>query len=182
MERTDQQLLSSIASGDSGAFAAFYDRHAGRVLGLLRRWLGHPDSAEDVLQETFWQVWRRAGQYDARRSPPEAWLVLLARSRALDHLRRQPPPAASAWPEPAATDEPGSALERSESAELVRRALSQLPAEQRSAITLAFFAGLTYEQVAREQAIPVGTAKTRIRLGMRRLRDLLGEEAKGSLS
>jgi RNA polymerase sigma-70 factor (ECF subfamily) len=174
MERSEQQLLSRIAAGDRAAFAEFYDRHAPRVLGLLVKLLGNAEDAQDVLQETFWQLWCRAGQYDATRSVPEVWLSLIARSRALDHLRQQR--AAGAWPaghEPAVVQDPASALERTESSQQVRAALEQLPDEQRGAITLAFYAGWTCEQVARFQAVPLGTAKTRIRLGMKRLRDLL---------
>jgi RNA polymerase sigma-70 factor (ECF subfamily) len=101
-------------------------------------------------------------------------VILIARSRALDHLRRRRARVASEnGPEQAIWNDPGSALDQSESAERVREALTQLPAEQQSAINLAFFGGLTYEQVADSQGIPPGTAKTRIRLGMKRLRELL---------
>jgi RNA polymerase sigma-70 factor (ECF subfamily) len=178
MERSDQQLLQCVASGNEAAFGEFYDRHAPRVLGLLRQWLGGHAEAEDVLQETFWQVWCRAAGYDARRAPPDVWVLLIARSRALDYLRRQRPQvASSAEREPVIVDEPSRALERRESAQQIATALAQLPEEQRRAITLAFFEGLTHEQIARYLTIPLGTAKTRIRLGMGRLRDLLrGEE------
>lgn len=176
MARSDQQLLSGIAAGDRDAFAEFYDRHAPRALGLLVKLLGARGDAEDVLQEVFWQVWSRAGQYDAARSTPQVWLYLLLRSRALDQLRRRragtAPPAYAA----AGDSDPVRDLERGEASERVRQALAQLPEEQRSAITLAFYSGLTHEKVAQHQSIPVGTVKTRIRLGMKRLRDLLGQE------
>src|SRR5262245_56111527 len=90
MDTSDQQLLAGISGGDQAALATFYDRHAARTLALLARWLGGRGDAEDVLQEVFWQVWRLAGRYDAQRATPLGWLFLLARSRALDHLRRQP--------------------------------------------------------------------------------------------
>ncbi len=171
---SDQELLARIASGDREAFAAFYDRHAPRVLGLLVHLLHDRNEAEDLLQVTFFQVWSRAGQYDAARARPDVWLFLIARSRALDHLGRARPPVV----EPAEDDlvtsaDPASALERTEASHKVREALAQLPEEQRSAITLAFFGGLTHQQVARHQALPLGTVKTRIRLGMNRLRGLL---------
>ena len=173
---TDEFLLQRIAAGDRTAFAALYDRHAPRLLALVRRWLNpHRGDAEDVLQEIFWQVWCHAGKYDCGRSPAEVWLVLLARSRSMDHLRRKRGERCSeASGEPAVTDAPERALEDQEMAQQVRAALAQLPDEQRTAIVLAFFSGFTYEQVAQRLAIPVGTAKTRIRLGMKRLRDLLG--------
>lgn len=177
MARADLELLSLIASGNGAAFADFYDRHAPRLLNLLLGWLGRREDAEDVLQETFWQVWRQAGRYDVSRSPVGAWLVLLARSRALDNLRRrQPEPAPVAGNDPAMPWDPLGMLEEDESAQKVREALGRLPEDQRAAVTLAFFGGLTNEQVARQQAIPLGTAKTRIRLAMVRLRDLLRHE------
>lgn len=179
MEHSDHQLLGRIASGDNAAFAAFYDRHAGRVFGLLSRWLRRQGDAEDVLQETFWQVWRRAGSYDPSRSPPTAWLQLIARSRALDHLRQRKRAAVpTEVEEPAEEHDPFCDLLRDEASHQVHSALAQLPDEQRKAIGLAFFGGLTYEQVAQSQAIPLGTAKTRIRRGMQRLRELLSEEEK----
>src|SRR5262249_50142791 len=124
MEMSDQQLLSCIAAGDGAAFTAFYDRHAPRVFGLLLKWLGRGADAEDVLQETFWQVWCRARQYDANRSPPGGWLFLIARSRALDHLRRQRPEVAPPAAKELASDhDPSAALERDESSQQVRSAL-----------------------------------------------------------
>lgn len=175
MDLSDQRLLSRIAAKDQSAFAVLYDRHAPRLLALVRKWLNpYTGDAEDVLQEIFWQVWRCADQYDPNRSPPEVWLVLIARSRTTDHLRHKHSELApSVLREPAVVDDPGEALENTETARAIQAALAQLPDVQRQAITLAFFSGLTYEQVARHLAIPVGTAKTRIRLGMQRLRDLL---------
>jgi RNA polymerase sigma-70 factor (ECF subfamily) len=174
MAPSDPELLGRVASGDGAAFAELYDRHAPRLLTLLIGWVGRREDAEDVLQEAFCQVWSQAARYDAMRSPVQAWLVLITRSRALDHLRRRRPETAAAPGDKAApASDPLGALEQDESAQRVRDALALLPDEQRSALTLAFFGGLTNEQVARQQAIPLGTAKTRIRLGMKRLRDLL---------
>jgi RNA polymerase sigma-70 factor (ECF subfamily) len=174
----DQQLLSRIAAGDTTAFAQFYDHHAPRVLGSLLKWLGRREDAEDVLQETFWQVWCRAGQYDAARAMPAVWLFMIARSRALDYLRQhRPERLALVEPERVTMRDPSTIFESSESAQQVQEALAKLPEEQRSAIRLAFYEGLTYDQVARAQAIPLGTIKTRIRLGMKRLRDLLRDES-----
>jgi RNA polymerase sigma-70 factor (ECF subfamily) len=173
----DQQLLSRMATGDTTAFAQFYDHHAPRVFGSLLKWLGRREDAEDVLQETFWQVWRRAGQYDAARAMPEVWLFMIARSRALDYLRQhRPERLALVEPERVMISDPSTGFESSELAHQVQEALAKLPKEQRSAIRLAFYEGLTYDQVARAQAIPLGTVKTRIRLGMKRLRDLLRDE------
>lgn len=176
MERSDQQLLTLIAEGDRDAFAEFYDRHSPRVYRLLLKWLGGHAEAEDVLQEVFWQVWCKAKQYDIQRSPPEAWLFLLARSRGTDSLRHQRPQAVLPTElMKANSSDPCQLIEKEELIGQVRDALAHLPPEQRSVIVLTFYAGLTNEQVARYQGIPLGTAKTRIRLGMERLRCLLGD-------
>ena len=170
----DQQLLKQTAAGNTRAFAQFYDRHASRVFGALLKWLRHWGDAEDVLQDTFWQVWCRAGQYDAARSAPQVWLFVLARCRALDYLRRhRRARRTDGEPEPVTTSDASAALECSETTDQVRAALAKLSEEQRSAICLAFYEGLTYDQVARAQAIPLGTAKTRIRAGLKLLRDIL---------
>jgi RNA polymerase sigma-70 factor (ECF subfamily) len=175
VQSPDDELLKRIASGDSPAFAAFYDRHAPRVLGLLRHMLGS-EQAEDVLQETFLQVWSRAWQYDPARAPVLAWVSLIARSRALDHLKRHRREGAlGPGQEPACWQDPCSLLERLEAGHRLRQALEQLPDNQRSAITLASLGGLTHDEVARTQGLPLGTVKTRIRLGMKRLRELLAE-------
>jgi RNA polymerase sigma-70 factor, ECF subfamily len=132
-----------------------------------------------VLQETFLQVWRQAARFDPTRASPFGWVVMMARSRAVDRLRQK---VASPTSEPfdrPVLPEAESAFERDETAARIRRALALLPAEQRAAIDLAFYGGLTYEQVADRQAIPLGTAKTRIRLGMHRLRRLLGDLTEG---
>lgn len=176
MERSNQQLLARIAEGDRDAFAEFYDRHSPRVYRLLLKWLDGRPEAEDVLQEVFWQVWCRAGQYDPERAPPEAWLFLLARSRGTDFLRQHREQTALAHaPEPASAHDPVRLIEQAELNEQVHRALAHLPEEQRSAIVLTFYVGLTHEQLARYQGVPLGTAKTRIRLGIERLRCLLSD-------
>lgn len=176
---SDEQLLLEVAAGNQRAFAEFYDRHAPRVLGLLVRTLRHRVDAEDVLQETFWQVWRSAAQYDPRRATPEVWLFLLARSRSLDFLRqRRRATAGATAPSTAPASDPLQIVVRDETGQRVREAMGRLPEEQRSALCLAFYGGWTHEQVAAHQSIPLGTAKTRIWLGMKRLRTLLGDERK----
>jgi RNA polymerase sigma-70 factor (ECF subfamily) len=174
MHRTDHQLVQQIANRDQTAFAAFYDRHAARVLGLLIRLLGKQDAAEDVLQEAFWEIWTRAKQYNPARATPTVWLLWIARSRALDRLRRRAPETAlSREHDPEIASDPAQDVERSELAQRMRAELKKLPDEQQSAVRLAFFDGLTHQQIAQVQQVPLGTAKTRIRLGMERLRDLL---------
>lgn len=173
MTTSDRTLIARIATGDSAAFAEFYDRHSARVHGLLMRLLRSRARAEDVLQEVFWQVWTRAGRYDAARGEPVAWLIMMARSRALDELRaRRPLPEAGAD----SRVDSGSVsadLERSELEQLAAACLQSLPVDQKTAIQMAFHDGYTHEEIARRLDEPLGTIKTRIRLGMQKLRQML---------
>jgi RNA polymerase sigma-70 factor (ECF subfamily) len=177
MAASDIDLLQRIAARDRDAFADFYDRHCGRVLGLLLRMLRRQTEAEDVLQDAFLQVWSQAGRYRADLASPTVWLVLLARSRALDQLRRRRRDDAQRPPDAARTAatsaDLGEVLEREEGVRLASRALAQLPEEQRGVIRLAYYGGLTHEQIAESQRLPLGTVKTRIRRGIMRLREIL---------
>jgi RNA polymerase sigma-70 factor (ECF subfamily) len=178
MDRTDAELMRAIAAGETASFRAFYDRHAGRAYALLCRLLPQGSDAEDVLQETFCQVWDRAGQYDPARATPLVWLLLIARSRARDLLRRQcrRPEVADAA-EPGVAADPGAGLEQTEARLRVCAALTRLPEEQLRALRLAFFGGLTHGEIAQALELPLGTVKTRIRLALARLRNLLQEPA-----
>jgi RNA polymerase sigma-70 factor, ECF subfamily len=173
----DRELTGRIAAGDEGAFAACYDRHAARVLGFLVKLLPKREDAEDLLQTTFLEAWRNAHLYDANRSRLDAWLLLIARSRALDYLRRR---RIAVEPldflDAATSDDPSRDLERGEAAKRLRRAIRELPDEQRQAIRLAFFHGLTHTQISERLELPLGTIKTRIRLAMNQLRNILREQ------
>jgi RNA polymerase sigma-70 factor (ECF subfamily) len=174
---SDHQLLSRVAGGDDAAFAALYDRYADRVLGFLVKLLRVRADADDVLQDTFYQVWVKARDYEPSRSSPQSWLFLLARSRAVDLLRRRRRREEGVSPTPpTAPADPAAAFEAKDAGLRLRDALTKLTDEQRSAIQLAFYGGLTHEEVAARQAVPLGTVKTRIRLGMQRLRGLLAEK------
>ena len=180
MEVADATLMAQITAGDKEAFARFYDRHAARTFGLLVKFLGRGKEAEDVLQETFWQVWNTADRYDPARGNPTAWLVLLARSRALDQLRRNSrrPVGSSDLTEIVDVPNgcPKDSMELAELAQQARGAINQLPPEQRLAIQRAFFGGFTHVQIAEQEGLPLGTVKTRIRMGMCKLRDILREK------
>jgi RNA polymerase sigma-70 factor (ECF subfamily) len=177
MALSDRELLQEIAAGDEAALAEFYDRFASYILALLVRWTGRRGDADDVLQEVFWQVWRQASSYDEHRATPRGWLVLLAQSRAVDVLRKRKAAAAiTVETEPSTTAGPLADAQLTESRDRVWAALERLPQEQQSAICSAFFDGLTYQQVAERENIPEGTAKTRIRLGLQRLRSYLNDE------
>jgi len=173
MNSLDVSLISRTATGDRSAFAEFYDRYSSSILGLLIRMLHDRSEAEDTLQEVFLQVWRTASRFDASRASPKVWLFLIARSRATDHLRRRAPSAGPVDCEPTTMAGPESQLEKQEAAGVISAALAELPDAQRSAIFQAFYGGHSYEAVARLQGVPVGTIKTRIRLGMHHLRDML---------
>lgn len=179
MELSDVLLLERIAAGDAEAFGIFYDRHSATVFGHLCRLIPQREGAEDVLQEAFCYVWRKAANFDLTRGSVRAWLFLLARSRAWDYLRKQRPSdsldAAVNLPAPTVRDP----LELKDLSLQLAGALADIPEEQRQALGLAFFDGLTQEQVAAAQGVPLGTAKTRIRRAMNRLRAELGQSQEG---
>ena len=175
---SDAELLHAIARGDEQALASLYDRYRVILCSLVLRILHSRDEAEDVLQELFLQVWKRASDFDEARGRPFTWLVTLARSRAIDRLRslgardRAATEAArDAGPEPW-SDAAHDAI-RSEESEIVRQALAELPEEQRQALLLAYFEGLTQTEIAARLGAPLGTVKTRMRSGMIKLRELL---------
>jgi RNA polymerase sigma-70 factor (ECF subfamily) len=168
-----------MARGDEQALASLYDRYRLILFGLMLRILHSRAEAEDVLQEVFLQAWKKASNYDEARGRPFTWLVTLARSRAIDRLRsldsreRVAQDAAREVVEEvsdAATD-----AIRAEQSEVVRRALGELPSEQRRALELAYFEGLTQSEIAERLNSPLGTVKTRMRSGMMKLRETLGQ-------
>lgn len=163
-----ETLLQRAAAGDPAAVGEFYDRYAGLVYGLALRILHEAAEAQDVVQEVFVQVWRQAVRYDAARGSPEAWVCTITRTRALDRLRRRAarregPARAGPAPSGIAPDETLA----------VRSALRSLSADQRQALELAYFEGLTQSEIARRLGEPLGTVKSRIRAGMLRLREAL---------
>ena len=177
---TDVEILRAVAGGDEQALGQLYDRYRLILFGLIIRILRSQPEAEDILQEVFLQVWRRASDFDETRGRPFTWLVTLARSRAIDRLRslgsreRAGLEAAREVVTDSISDAATDAV-KSEQAETVRRALSQLPEEQRRTLVLAYFEGLTQTEIAERLKTPLGTIKTRMRSGMIKLRELLGE-------
>lgn len=182
MAMSDESLLSQIAHGDRDAFSAFYDRHAARIMGLLGKMLARRAEAEDALQETFWQVWSRARDYSPIRSSPIVWLVIIARSRATDILRRRKRDTRGLASEHDHAEPEMDRLERDDRNRQTRQALARLAEEQRSLISMAFYAGMTHEQIAVARGMPLGTVKTRIRSGIRRMRELLDADSKAVAS
>ena len=174
----DVELLKAVAARNEAALGQIYDRYRVILFGVLLRILNDRAEAEDVLQETFLQVWRRAADFDEKRGRPFTWLVTLARSRGIDRLRtlasRERVAQACAKENPeeeysdAATD-----VVKSEQRGVVNKALDQLPEEQKRPLMLAYFDGLTQSEIAAHLGAPLGTVKTRMRAGMMKLRELL---------
>ncbi len=180
---SDVELLHAIARGDEVALARLYDNYRVILFGLLVRILNNREEAEDILQDVFIQVWRRAKDFDELRGKPFTWLVTLARSRAIDRLRQlgaRQRLTAGATLEQELVDNVSDALTDTVQAEqkgIVQSALAQLPAEQRQTLLLAYFEGLTQSEIAVRLNAPLGTIKTRMRSGMVKLRALLGSQA-----
>ena len=174
-------LLRRIARGDEPALAALYDGWAERVYSVAYWFLQDADEAADVVGETFWQAWRSAAEYDGARSAGTTWLVMIARSRALDRVRARrrrgdwmtarPTVEALLEQMDSGRSQPDAGPESSELRSAVASALRALPTEQREAVELAFFGGLSHAEIAEETAQPLGTIKTRIRLAMKKLRE-----------
>ena len=179
---SDVELLRAIARGDEAALARLYDAYRVILFGLLVRILNSREEAEDILQEVFVQVWRRAKDFDEQRGRPFTWLVTLARSRAIDRLRQlgaRQRLAAGAAQEQEQAESVSDALTdavRAEQQTVVRRALAELPEDQRHTLVLAYFDGLTQSEIAAKLNAPLGTIKTRMRSGMIKLRALLGSQ------
>jgi RNA polymerase sigma-70 factor (ECF subfamily) len=174
----DLETVRRLARGEAEALAALYDRHARAVYSLALRILGEPREAEEVVQDVFTQAWTQAGRYDRGRGAVAAWLLMMARSRAIDRLRtRRSQPATAQDPELTfgmladAGEGPERTTLSAERAARLRAALDGLPLVQRVPIELAFYEGLTHTEVAERLEVPLGTIKTRIRLGLLRLRE-----------
>ena len=175
-----EEVIARIARRDRAALRSAYDAFGGRAMAIALRILGSVQEAEEVVQDTFIEIWRRAAEYRRERGTPDTWIATMARSRAIDRLRERTraentlrtlafePPRD---PEPPPSESAARRQERSR----VRAALAALPAEQRRTVELAYFAGLTQSEIARTTGEALGTVKTRIRLGMVKLADALLE-------
>jgi RNA polymerase sigma-70 factor, ECF subfamily len=175
---TPEELIAQVALGDRSAFEALYRATANRLFGICLRVLGDRAEAEEVLQEVFTAVWRKAAQYDARQSSAMSWLGITARNRAIDRLRERPARAALGTLEMAATiADPGPSPEQEAQASSERarltRCLEQLEPRRRSLIQEAFFGGFTYEELARRTQAPLGSIKSWVRRGLVQLRACL---------
>jgi len=176
-QEDDVELLKAIAARDEAALAQLYDRYRVILFGLLMRILNNREEAEDVLQEVFLQVWRKAEDFDEERGRPFTWLVTLGRSRGIDRLRtlasRERVAEAGAREAIEEISDAASDAFKSEQRGLVNKALAQLPDDQKRPLMLAYFDGLTQSEIATSLGAPLGTVKTRMRTGLMTLRELL---------
>lgn len=172
-------LVERMAAGDTDALSSLYDETSGILFGLTQRILRNSHDAEEALLDAYSRAWRLAGRYSRDRGPVLNWLMTITRSIAIDRLRAARPPAEdldSVSPRyVAAAGNPQTDAEHGQQQARIRSALAHLPGEQRKAIELAFYHGLTHSELADRLGLPLGTVKTRLRLGMGRLRQLLGD-------
>jgi RNA polymerase sigma-70 factor (ECF subfamily) len=176
-ERTDTQLLEGIAHGDEPSLAALYDRYHLLAFSLALRVVNDRGRAEDVVQDAFLSVWRKAGSYVAGRGSVKTWLTSIVRNRAIDLVRARRESdgddeavlLALRDPRPGVVEQVTASLDR----QTIRTAIAELPLEQRQAIAMAYFEGLSHSEISDATGLPLGTVKSRIRLGMNRLKGLL---------
>jgi RNA polymerase sigma-70 factor, ECF subfamily len=178
-DRAERRLAARLRARDADALRTVYDRYGNATFGLLVRMLGDRATAEDVQQQTFAEVWRRSADYDPARAGLLTWVLTIARSRAIDHLRRRIPephdphgPLALAERDAPAEEELDALLERARMAHY----LGLLPDDERELLRLRFFAELSQSEIAERTGIALGTVKTRMVRGLDRLRDLLEAE------
>ena len=172
----DLQAMARMARGDASGLAELYDRHSTAIYSLALRIVRRGEDAEDVTQQVFTQAWRTSARYDASRGAVAAWLLMMARTRAIDVLRRGNPArgvvADDDWlaeiPDPQHSVE--HIVATREQVDLVRTAIERLPSEQRVAVELAYYDGLTQTEIAARTSTPLGTVKTRVRSALQVLR------------
>ena len=176
----DMDLLRRIAGGDRSAFASFYDQYSGLLFTIAMKILNDTREAEDVLQEVFIQIWEKAGVYDPLLGKPVSWAVTLTRNKAIDRIRASQrrsklieQAAVEANVSPQAAPSANEKLHGRENAQIIRSVVAELPVDQRRAIELAFFSGLTQDEISKTLQEPLGTIKARIRRGMLKLREKL---------
>jgi RNA polymerase sigma-70 factor, ECF subfamily len=179
----DEDLMQLVKDGDTRAFEVVFDRHADAAFSLAYRMCGKRAMAEDVVQEAFLSLWRSGARYDPARGSVRAWVLRVTHNRAIDAFRRGvardsrdvgDEGVAERMPARELTD---TEVERREDARQIRTALDGLPTDQRQVIELAYFGGFTHAQIAEMLSLPAGTVKGRMRLGITKMRLVLGERA-----
>jgi len=178
VEQEDRDLLRRMASNDAEALGKFYDRYNRLAFGLVLRIVGNREDAEDVLVDVFWQVWQQASRYDVTRGKPVAWLLTIARSRAIDCLRsssRHQTTSEDVEVVKTTTANPSEpdAFVLADTRNGVQEALRTLPEQQRTVLEMAYFQGMSHTEIAAALGQPLGTVKDRIRTGMLHLKKRL---------
>jgi RNA polymerase sigma-70 factor, ECF subfamily len=177
----DEELMHLVRTGEARAFEIVFDRHSGAAFSLAYRMCGRQAMAEDVVQEAFVSLWRSGASYDATRGSVRTWVLSVVRNRMIDAFRRESAKGsrdvseegiAERMPAPELTD---AEVERRDEARQVRKALVELPPDQRQVIELAYFGGFTHSQIADMLELPSGTVKGRMRLGLTKMRLALGD-------
>lgn len=185
---SDDELMAGLAAGDLGALESLYDRYGALVYSVALRVLLDRQLAEDVTQEVYLRLWRRPWAYNPERGRFVSWLMSVTRNRAIDERRRlnrrllaedEGEGDAPELPDPGRFNDPLVEAELADQRATVRDALEQLPSAQRQVLELAYFAGLTQTEIAERTGEALGTVKTRVRLGMQKLRALLGDAREG---
>ena len=173
---SDAALVKQMTAGDEGALSVIYDRYSAMLFGMLMRVLNNKQTAEEVLQDLFLQLWRSADKFDPARGSLPAWLLVIGRNRAISRLRGRPSLEvleevdglyANTLASTANIEDEASRMELMET---LKTALAQLPAEQRQAVELAYFEGMTQSEIAAKTGSPLGTVKTRMRSAMQVLK------------
>lgn len=167
-------MVSGVRAGDEHAMAQLYDRYSPVVYSVALRVLADTGAAEDVLQEVFLQLWRNPAAFDSNRGSLGAWLAVITRNRAIDSLRKRKPETAADEVVISVDLDIENETDRRRVLEKVRGLVNALPPEQRKALEMAFFEGLTHTEIAERTKEPLGTIKTRIRTGLLSLRKALG--------
>jgi RNA polymerase sigma-70 factor (ECF subfamily) len=179
----DEELMQLVRRGDADAFAVVYQRHASSVFSLAYRMMGSRSAAEDVAQEAFLSAWRSGARYDRGRGSVRTWLLGIAHNRSIDAMRRGKvrdfprDDDEDAAERVEASERTEAEVARRQEAEAIRAAIETLPNEQSRVIELAYFGGFTHTEIATMIKAPVGTVKGRMRLGLQKLRDELGQGA-----
>ena len=176
---SDAALIERIVQRDQTALAALYDRYAGMLSSVLNRILRDTQAAEEILQDIFFQLWRDPSRFDAARGSLPGWLMVIARNRAISRLRRHNPAAGGELSEAAAVSTVNieTAAAQQQLIGRVKGALENLPAEQRAAIELAYFEGMSHSEIAQRTGDPLGTVKTRLRSAVESLKRTLHAQA-----
>ena len=177
----DEELMHLVRAGDAQAFEIVFDRHSGAAFSLAYRMCGRQAMAEDIVQEAFVSLWRSGARYDATRGSVRTWVLSVVRNRTIDAFRRESAKGSRDVSEDgiaermAAPELTDTEVERRDEARQVRKALVELPPDQRQVIELAYFGGFTHSQIADMLELPSGTVKGRMRLGLTKMRLALGD-------